>query len=361
MGRQGGLPHPARPDRRPRPLGQPAKQIPPPPQRHPTRHPTPAGRDPSTALGYPYLCAANSSPRSAAMPTSPERASDSGNQHRRPGGAGNRAERLGKCREDFTPDAVKWADALRIAALSGGASLISKTLTPLFVLLTTERRSRASGTEPPSPSARSSHAASERERDTPHRPLRSRAQYLERDVQPRLPWPSEQAGACSHGFGLVAGLRPMPGRALAGLVFVSHRPRAGRPVAVLAIPVPMQAGRTRLNGRDVVRALNVPRHVLWVREEAVGLGTAEGGDVESNALRAGRGPGGERETGTEQQRTGGQSEDTGESHGRLLQLKHTERCSATYHHHDPVTPKFVCTNIFGSPVTFRPTCKWCRR
>jgi hypothetical protein len=82
-----------------------------------------------------------------------------------------------------------------------------------------------------------------------------------------------------------------------------------------------------------------------VREEAVGLGTAEGGDVESNALRAGREPGGKRETGTEQQRTGGQSEDTGESHGRLLQIKHTERCSATYHHHDPVTPKFVCTNI----------------
>jgi hypothetical protein len=28
-------------------------------------------------------------------------------QHRLPGGAGKRAERLGKCREDFTPDAVR--------------------------------------------------------------------------------------------------------------------------------------------------------------------------------------------------------------------------------------------------------------
>jgi hypothetical protein len=26
-----------------------------------------------------------------------------------------------------------------------------------------------------------------------------------------------------------------------------------------------------------------------------------------------------------------------------------------------VTPKFVCTNIFVSPVTFTSTCKWCRR
>jgi hypothetical protein len=46
-------------------------------------------------------------------------------QHRLPGGAGKCAERLGKCREDFTPDAVKWADALRIAAFGfagGGAA-----------------------------------------------------------------------------------------------------------------------------------------------------------------------------------------------------------------------------------------------
>ncbi len=106
-------------------------------------------------------------------------------------------------------------------------------------------------------------------------------------------------------------LLPLPG--------FSHRARTGRPVAVLASRVPIQAVRTPLNGRDVVRALNVPRHVPGIREESVGMGAAEGRDVESGACSEGGGRAGEREAGTEQ-RDGGQNQKAGESHCCLLRV-----------------------------------------